>query len=379
MARILLVAIPVAAVLFVLLPRFGEVPMSPAELRALWTNSPATPVKTAGYSGEMQLGELGAITENAAQVLDVELFHLRTGGHYAASGSVYFRGNSLARYSDGRWRSEDVRLPGPARGFGSVQGKLGEALVRQEIILEPLDNDVVFCIWPIVFLRNDPRIRTENYYQQLLRHPALRQRRFSTTLATSAFSQGVQADLVPASSPINRSLLLKLPSQSLAGLAATAQRWLAEADLLQAPTIARARHLESRLRDSGDFEYTTTAPNRDPALDPIEDFVTKNPQGHCEYFATALALMLRSQNIPSRVLLGYRCDENDNLGNLYRVRQSHAHAWVEVFLAAGEVPVERPDHYAASSWDEAPGCASTPPPPIAPTPIGPWHATCVTG
>ena len=51
------------------------------------------------------------------------------------------------------------------------------------------------------------------------------------------------------------------------------------------------------------------AQERDPTIDPIEDFVTKHPQGHCEYFATALTLMLRSLGIPARVVSGFKCDE----------------------------------------------------------------------
>ena len=48
--------------------------------------------------------------------------------------------------------------------------------------------------------------------------------------------------------------------------------------------------------------------------------------------------MLRSQGIPARVVLGYRCEEWNNLGKFYQVRQSDAHAWVEAYLAAREHP-----------------------------------------
>ena len=73
-------------------------------------------------------------------------------------------------------------------------------------------------------------------------------------------------------------------------------------------------------------------------IDAIEDFVSNNPRGHCEYFATALALMLRSEGIPSRVVLGYRCDEWDPATQSFQVRQLHAHAWVEAYLAAERIP-----------------------------------------
>ena len=67
-------------------------------------------------------------------------------------------------------------------------------------------------------------------------------------------------------------------------------------------------------------------------MDPIEDFVTNHRAGHCEYFATALTLMLRSQHIPARMVVGYRTDEWNEIGQCYQVRQLHAHTWVECYL-----------------------------------------------
>ena len=93
-----------------------------------------------------------------------------------------------------------------------------------------------------------------------------------------------------------------------------------------------ARWFERQLSSSGQFQYTLQGPERDTSIDAIEDFVSNNRRGYCEYFATALALMLRSVGIPSRVVLGYRCDEWHEDEQCYQVRQLHAHAWVEAFL-----------------------------------------------
>ena len=65
-----------------------------------------------------------------------------------------------------------------------------------------------------------------------------------------------------------------------------------------------------------------------------------NPRGNCEYFAAALALMLRSQGIPSRVVLGYKADQYNSRHKAYDVRQADAHAWVEAYLAPEKVPPE---------------------------------------
>jgi hypothetical protein len=81
---------------------------------------------------------------------------------------------------------------------------------------------------------------------------------------------------------------------------------------------------------------------RNPALDPIEDFVVNHRTGHCQYFASALIMMLRSQGIPARMVVGFRGSEYNDLGNFYQVRQRHAHAWVEVYLEKDEVPEGEP-------------------------------------
>ena len=67
-------------------------------------------------------------------------------------------------------------------------------------------------------------------------------------------------------------------------------------------------------------------------MDPIEQFVSVDRVGHCQYFASALAMMLRSQGIPSRVIVGYKTDEYNEIGGHYIARQLHAHAWVEALI-----------------------------------------------
>jgi hypothetical protein len=70
----------------------------------------------------------------------------------------------------------------------------------------------------------------------------------------------------------------------------------------------------------------------DRSLDPIEDFMRNHKTGHCEYYAAALALMLRAADIPSRVVVGYRGGDFNAVGSFYEVKQRHAHAWVEAYL-----------------------------------------------
>ena len=68
--------------------------------------------------------------------------------------------------------------------------------------------------------------------------------------------------------------------------------------------------LTDYLSSSGHYQYTLDLRREDNDLDPAADFLCNVKEGHCELFATALALMLRSCGIPCRMVVGYRGDEN---------------------------------------------------------------------
>ena len=93
--------------------------------------------------------------------------------------------------------------------------------------------------------------------------------------------------------------------------------------------IFKALRLEAFLRDQ--FEYTLDNPSGGTP-DPLADFLFDSKAGHCEYFATSQAVMLRILGIPSRVVNGFRRGEYNEFGNYFIVRQSDAHSWVEAFF-----------------------------------------------
>ena len=79
-------------------------------------------------------------------------------------------------------------------------------------------------------------------------------------------------------------------------------------------------------------------------------------QGYCDYYATAMAMMLRSVGVPARAVSGYAEGIYDPEAGLYFVTERDAHTWVEVFFpeygwiefepTAGESPLDRPPHSA---------------------------------
>lgn len=97
--------------------------------------------------------------------------------------------------------------------------------------------------------------------------------------------------------------------------------------------------IERRLQR--DFQYTLERPVEG---NHIEDFLFRTRAGHCEYFASAMVMLLRSIEIPARIVNGYYCAEWNPIANAFTVRQSDAHSWVEAYF----------DHYGWMTFEPTP-------------------------
>ena len=81
-----------------------------------------------------------------------------------------------------------------------------------------------------------------------------------------------------------------------------------------------------------DFNYSTYQARRAVLTTPLADFLLNTRAGHCEYFATASALLLRAAGVPARYATGYSVQEWSPLENGYVARLRHAHAWVRAYV-----------------------------------------------
>ena len=118
---------------------------------------------------------------------------------------------------------------------------------------------------------------------------------------------------------------LQVPSEDRRPLALLASHWAREESTPEGALLAIARHLRE------EYKYTLAAA-RNERHDPVLDFLFENKEGHCEYFASAMALLARSVGIPARVVTGYRVGEKNPILGHYVVRERNAHAWVEAYL-----------------------------------------------
>src|SRR4029077_8912205 len=89
-----------------------------------------------------------------------------------------------------------------------------------------------------------------------------------------------------------------------------------------APTpYDKARAIEHYLKT--EFRYTLDLKPAD--ADPLAEFLFQTREGHCEYFATAMVMMLRTLEIPARIVNGFQMGEYNELNDMYTVRESDAH------------------------------------------------------
>jgi hypothetical protein len=92
-----------------------------------------------------------------------------------------------------------------------------------------------------------------------------------------------------------------------------------------------ARKLVEHLKNSGQYTYSLRSDIFDPDIDPVADFLFNRKYGHCAYYASSLALMLRASGVPARLIIGYKGGELDLETGAWMVQQRHAHNWVEAF------------------------------------------------
>lgn len=103
--------------------------------------------------------------------------------------------------------------------------------------------------------------------------------------------------------------------------------------------LAKAQVLEKYLANNPDeFVYSLSRPRLRSDMDPTEEFLHQpatadgKKAGWCQHYASALALLLRSQRIPARIVIGFRGADWNPAWKTHEIRAYHAHAWVEAFI-----------------------------------------------
>ncbi|MFQ5791134.1 MAG: DUF3488 and DUF4129 domain-containing transglutaminase family protein [Acidobacteriota bacterium] len=278
-------------------------------------------ITTTGLADKIRLGDFGEIKLSRDVVMRV------VAGRKGSPSPPRWRGAAYDLYLDGQWSrtlSRMVVLPESAPGQFLVDRPSQARRTLSEVFLEPLDTDILFL--PPASLQLDVALRyvfVDRYLTLRTGGRARAGRRYQVTWRPDA---PVSSSSVGGIERVDEELerrYLQVPPLT-AEFHRLARRLLPGGG----GRLEKAAVVESYLKEQ--YRYTLETPPR-RRQDPLEDFLFEARGGHCEYFATAMAMLVRSQDIPSRLVTGFSRGELNELGDFEIVRKLNAHAWVEVF------------------------------------------------
>lgn len=290
-----------------------------------------------GFAEKVQLGEMGEILESSERVLELSIYDNQTDEPVLVTDFVQmygmdeplFRGAVLSTYENGSWSR--IRRHSNWRLSNSQELKQEiDNLYRQEIVMESIGTNVLFVMQPVAGM--DMLSKTENTLNlDTLEIRQTHPPEVDGNTKYNVFTAKDPAQNLQMNQLDNEELYLELPRKDLKRLIKYTRDLIAAHPELKTDQ-AKAKFLESHLRDSGEFSYTLNMSIVDPSIDPVEDFLFNRKTGHCEYYASSLALMLRAIGIPSRVISGFKGGDSGYLNNRFEVQQRYAHSWVEGFV-----------------------------------------------
>jgi hypothetical protein len=308
----------VAGILFFLIPRVGQatLPLSRQLTRLV-----------SGFSERVELGAFGEIESDNTVVMRVYLADAI--GDPSFLPNLRWRGIVFDRFDGRTWavgETERLLVRRGARGQFHVGAPVGRGpLLKQDIYLDPIGTGILFAAprplrvdLPVAAVSIDdmgslsvppPTARLHYYVESQLDGPP-------APIDASHRARG-------ALSGADRVRYLQLPPLS-PGVARLARQVSAGSRNPYDAARTVSTFLSSR------FQYTPAKPPT--ALDPLEEFLFIRRSGNCEYFAAALAVMLRTLDVPARVVGGFQRGKWNPYGRYFMVRLSDAHAWVEAYF-----------------------------------------------
>jgi transglutaminase-like putative cysteine protease len=328
----LLLAIP----LFFFLPRVGSAGLGGGS-KGLSTST--------GFSETVTLGAIAQLQQNSEIVMRVKVE-----GGAPNFRSFKWRGVALDTFDKTMWyKSRQFNSQAFPVGednlykFNNESGK--NRPVMQTIYLEPLDTPVLFGLPRITALQGsfESIIRDHNDSITMGRMMA---ERISYKVASDTY---IPPEAVlredNAAYTQDKGVYLQLPHQMDERFAKLTSEVIEKAGAKNRFDSAKA--VESYLKNN--FGYTLDL--KMSGRDPLADFLFNIKQGHCEYFASAMAVMLRTQGIATRIVNGFQTGQYNETADMYIVRQKDAHSWVEVYFPGENVWVPFDPTPAAASDD----------------------------
>jgi len=317
--------------IFFVIPRFTTGYLSALTLQ---------PALMTGFSDNVALGEIGKIQKNTSVVMRIAV----EGDPKRAQG-VHWRGVALTTFDGTRWftplRNENVVLANPegdyVLGFaGLFRGPFYP--LHYTVLMEPLATDAVFVASRAESVRG-------RFGEDTPRPDGLARGHYLLIDQTGSLFNAAHNGMKIRYE--GRSLLPMASESELRSASLVYPPRLLETYLQLPPLDPRIRALAEKTTSGSTNEYDkvlsleryllshysyTLDLTGPPTNDPLAEFLFERRSGNCEYFASAMTVMLRGIGIPARYVTGFLAGEYNDVGGDYIVRESDAHAWVEVFF-----------------------------------------------
>lgn len=288
-------ATPVMLVMFLLFPRVPG---------PLWGVPRDAYSGMSGLSDHMEPGAISQLSLSAAIAFRVEFQ-----GRIPANEQLYWRGPVLWNFDGRTWRMDNASLPPE-----TVQAQSAPALYT--VTLEPHNRNWLLMLDMPTVLPQDALL--SHARQVLSKRPVRIRMRYD---GGSVFSYVLDSELGEQ----EHRMALQLPPMGNPRSRGLARQWVNEgkapAEIVQAAlTMFREQP----------FVYTLTPPLL--GVNSMDEFLFDTRRGFCEHYSGSFAYLMRAAGVPARVVTGYQGGEVNPVGNYLIVRQSDAHAWVEVWL-----------------------------------------------
>jgi len=328
--------------LFFVLPRAARGAMS-----RFMPDRPRLP----GFADKVTLGDIGRLQQSSRTVM-----HVRADNGESLAG-LRWRGAALSRFDGQTWdnpRAASVQLLVERDGLvilGAAPQRRPGRQIEYQVQMDEMTSDTLF------FAGTPETIRINLPLIWRSAGGAFRVQGAPSGLVYRAYSfveyEDAPAILPPGKMDLSeREDLLRLPANLDPRIPALARSMAADVSSVANSNVGsdegKARAIERRLRH--DYGYTLELPSV-KVQDPLAYFLFVRKKGHCEYFASSMAVMLRTLGIPSRVVTGFQSGVFNRLTGWQVVRASDAHSWVEAWTAAGGWTVFDPTPAGQASSD----------------------------
>ena len=308
-------------ILFVIFPRVGLSLLLVGRTRS---------ARIVGFSDHVDLGGVGKLRTDPTIAVRVQPSNLASNPPQRLA--LYLRGTAFDRYDGMTWsRTRSTRSAAEQQGtYVTLRPYRGvPAKESLHVELEPISP-------PVVMLPPDAiALKLVAQGEPLLSRPTLLVVGAEGEYKyTSSDDRGLRYDVVlKGTAPLppeqlddaERSRYLTLPPRLPDRVVRLAREWSHDAR----SSRDAAQLVEHHLRT--EYRYDLDSPSG-AAKNPLDHFLFESKRGHCEFYSTAMAVLLRTIGIPTRNVTGFVGGTYNRFGHFYAVRQGDAHSWVEVYL-----------------------------------------------